>query len=412
MVLGAGCGVSPGVTVIHLNPGQKGEQISGDTVKLRRGGQEAYVGLRGGFYVVRSADDWRNAWPSGNAPPYPAALDPARTMLLLGVSDSDQMATMKIDRAVENSSVMLVYVKETSIGQGCTEKPDRPPFDAVITSRSDKPVKFIVSAEQAESCGDPPAVTVNCRVNNGQTWAPKIAATPGDTVDCEMQAASRGRFALTDQALTLSELPGGSTAKLAYSKAPVRGSFVADVFGVYGVHGEATDDGDRRTHIVAQVEVLPPKTKDVLVQLVWTNFDASDDPETFPRVKLRAIEETPAKQLIQSCASDAPRAGFCTVESKHGYTTMKLNASSKRLPIDVQYTDERIEKGPEVCVQLFFDGQRTANVCDKEHRAAGARWQVGTLEMPTGTFYDPNAIADAGAAEGGASDASADAAKK
>src|SRR6185295_8223693 len=71
-----GCQVSPAVMVVHLGPGQKADEIRGDAVKTRRGGQEAYVGLRSGYYVVRNIDDWRIAWPPGGTePPLPSTLD-------------------------------------------------------------------------------------------------------------------------------------------------------------------------------------------------------------------------------------------------------------------------------------------------------------------------------------------------
>ena len=404
--LAGGCGVSPAVTVVHLGPGEKGEPVTGDAVKIRRAGQEAYAGLRGGFYVVRNADDWRGAWPGGGEPPFPANLDPTRSMLLLAVAENKDTVTLHIDKVVETATMVAVWARDTRMGEGCTAKPDRPPFDAVVSPRIDKPVKFFVSEERAESCGEAPAVTVNCRANDAATWAPKVSAQPGDRIDCEMSGASRGKFALTDSVLTLSDLPAGSTAKLAYVKAPVRGAFLLDVFGTYGVNAEATDDGGRRSSAKATIEALPPKTRDVLVQLVWTNFDVSDDPDTFPRVKLRAIEEGPTPKGNKECSLEAPRPELCEVKTHSAYTHMRLNASDKRLPLDLVYVDERIEKGPLVCVQLYFDGARTAETCDRKHRDPDERWQVGTVEMESGKLADPMAIADAGA-DGGGTDAGA-----
>ena len=400
-MLAGGCGVSPAISVVHLNPGDKGPPVTGDPVKYKRGGQEAYVGLRGGFYVVRSSDDWHNAWPSGGEPPFPSNVDPARTMLLLAVSERQDTVELHIDKVVEAGSMVAVWVRDTRTGAGCTEKPDRAPFDGVVAPRIDKPVKFFVSEERAESCGEPPSVTVNCRVNENPTWQPKVIAQPGDKVDCEMSAASRGKFALTDSVLTLSGLPAGSTAKLAYSKAPLRGVFTADVFGTYGVHGEATDDSGRKSTAIANVEALPPKTRDVVVQLVWTNFDVSDDPDTFPRVKLRAIEEGATAKTNKECSLEAPRPELCEVSKHSAFTYMKLKASEKRLPLDVFYVDERIERGPLVCVQLYFDGARTGETCDRQHRDANDRWSLGTVDMATGKLVDVAAVSDAGAdAEG------------
>ncbi len=402
-----GCGVSPAITVIHLGSGDKSEAITGDPVKFKRGGQEGYVGMRGGFYVVRSHEDWRSAWPGGSeAAPFPTNLDPSRSMLVLAIAENKDTATLRIDKMVETASVIAVWVRDTHTGEGCTARPERAPFDAVVTRRIDKPVKFFVTEQRAESCGEAPAVTVNCRVNDAAAWAPKVTGQPGDTVDCEMSAASRGRFAITDSALTLSELPAGSAAKLAYSKAPVRGTFSLDVFGTYNVQGEATDDSGRKTTSIALALALPQKSRDVFVQLVWTNFDVSDDPDTFPRVKLRAIEPgATAKAASQPCSVDEPNPSLCDVKTRSAFTYMTIKASSKKLPLEVLYTDERIEKGPLVCVQMYFDGARTGETCDRMHRNAGGRWAIGTLDMETGRLLDPEAVAD-----GGAPDAAPDAA--
>lgn len=406
-----GCQPSPAITVVHLGPGEKTDAVQGDVVKTRRGGQEAFVGLRGGYYVVRNVEDWRNAWPSGNEPPLPSTLDPARSMLLLAVAEDKETTALKITKVLETGDRIHVWVKETRAGENCTAKVERTPFDAVVAPRIDKPVKYYVEGERAESCGEPPAVVVSCRVDDAPKWAPAVVAQPGDRVECEMSAEARGKFALVDNVLQLAELPGGSAAKLAYTKGPLRGAFAIDVFGKYTVRGEAADESGRRTSATASVDVLPPKTKDVLVQLVWTNFDASDDPDTFPRVKLRAVEESKDarnKPVSNECSLDKPRPELCEVKTRSAYTHMRLKASDKRIPLDVLYVDERIEKGPLVCVQIYFDGARTGETCDRKHRNADERWQVGTLEMDAGKLVDPLAAgADAGAPDGGEADAGA-----
>ena len=409
-VLSGGCGASPAITVIHLAPGERSQQaIRGDTVKTRRGGQEAYVGLRPGYYVVRSQEDWTNAWPGGNAPPMPSTLDTRTSMLLLAVAEAKDTVQLQVSKVVETGDAVHVWVRETKAGQNCSPKMDRTPFDAVVGPRIDKPLKVYVEEEHAESCGEPPAVGVNCRLNDTPQWLPKLVAQPGDNIDCEMSSETRGKFALVDSVLTLGELPGGSSAKLAYTKGPARGSFAIDVFGSYVVHAEATDEAGRKTQAKAIIDVLPPKTRDVLVQLVWTNFDVSDDPDTFPRVKLRATEETldgRKKPVTNECSLETPRPELCEVKTRSAYTHMRLKASDKKTPLDVLYTDERIEKGPLVCVQLYFDGARTGETCDRKHRDPDERWQVGVVDMTSGKLVEPalagaDAGADGGNADGG-----------
>lgn len=403
--LGAGCAVSPPVTVVHIGIGERTEAVRGDAVKIRRGDLDAYAGLRAGFAVIRSSDEWQNAWPAGNVPSMPATLDTARSMLLVAVAEDKDTVQMQIQKVVETGDRVHVFVRETKAGKNCTTKREHTPLDAVITERIDKPVKFYVEEERAESCGDAPAVVVNCRANAAPAWTPKVSAAPGDKVECEMSAETRGRFAIVESAIALGELPGGSAAKLAYTKGTLRGAFDVDVFGSYVVKAEAKDEAGRITSVNATVDVLPPKTKDVLVQLVWTGFDANDDPSTFPRVKLRATEETrdaKGKPLAHECSVVTARPELCDVKTRGAYTHMTLKAGDKRVPLDVIYADERAEKGPLVCIQVYFDGARTGETCDRKHRAPDERWSIGIVDVATGRILDPApGVADAGAHDSG-----------
>lgn len=393
------CGVTPNVSVVNVTPGDKTADIKGDPVKFRRGSHEAYAGMNAGYFVVRTLDDWNATWPSGKAPSMPATLDTTRQMLFLGVPERKDTARLEIKKVLETGGLLHVFAKETRFGENCPQKAEVTPLDAVIVPRIDKPVRFYVEEDRAESCGKPPAASVQCRVGEGQSWSVKLAAQPGDTIDCEMNAESRGKFALVDNVLTLSELPGGSTAKLSYSKGPSRGTFAIDVFGSYTVKAEAADDSGRRTTATATVEALPPKTKDIIVQLVWSNFDVSDDPDTFPRVTLKVTETAPNGQK-QVCSSDDEVPLTCDVKKKSAYTHMRLRASDKRVPLDLAYVDERVDKGPLVCVHVYFDGARTAETCDRNVRKPGDAWAVGTLDMATGKMGDgPPPPVDAGAPE-------------
>lgn len=404
------CQVSPPVTVVHLRSGDKAEAVHGDVVKTRRGGQEAYVGIQGGYYVVRNVDDWRSAWKSGTEPPLPATLDTSRSMLLMAVAEKNDIVQLQISKVIETGEKIYVWVKETKAGENCKSRLERNAFDAVVAPRIDKPVQFYVEDDRAESCGEAPAVVVNCRVNDAPAWTPKVSAQPGDKVECEMSAEARGKFALVDNVLSIGELPGGSAAKLAFTRGAGRGGFAVDVFGTYTIHAEAADEGGRRTLAVATVDALPPKTRDVLVQLVWTNFDVSDDPDTFPRVRLRAVEEGKDAKSNKECSLDNPRPELCEVKTRSAYTHMKIKASDKKLPLDVLYLDERIEKGPLVCVQLYFDGTRTGEKCDRLHRSADERWSVGTVDMATGKLVEaPVGVGDAGTDGGDGGDAGGDA---
>ena len=391
--------------MVRPHPGDKVEEIKGDPVKLKRGPQEPFAGARGGFYVIRGPEDWERAWPAERTPPMPATLDTSKQMLFLAVSEDRAITRIKVQRALETATFLYVWVRETKLGDGCVNKsPDRA-ADAVVAARADKPVKFFVDQETGESCGEPPVANVECRVNNQQTWAKKIEAQPGDAVECTMTATARGKFELVDRLLSVAELPAGSAAKMAFKKGPERGAMEVDVYGTYTIAAEAADEAGRRGKATATIEVKPPKTKDVLVQLVWAGFDRNDVSDTFPRVNLRVAEEGPRGQR---CSAEIPIPGLCEVKTRGAYTYMRIPEGNRRLPVSVQFIDERIEKGPGPCVHVWYDGVRTGETCDRLHRDPDEIWKVGVLDTSTGKLLaDGSSPAAPAGADAGASDVDA-----
>jgi hypothetical protein len=61
------------------------------------------------------------------------------------------------------------------------------------------------------------------------------------------------------------------------------------------------------------------------------------------------------------------------------------------MPVSVTYADEHADKGPLVCVQVYFDGARTMETCDRKHRSANEKWDVGVLDVGNGKIFDRNA---------------------
>jgi hypothetical protein len=378
----SGCQTTPAVTVVRSSTSDKAADVRGDPLKLKRGPQEPFAGSRGGYFAIRSLEDWQRAWPADKSPPMP--IDPSEQMLLFAVADTAKTSAIRIQRAVETAEAIYVYVRETRVGPSCPSMGAERAYDAVATTRIDKPLKFLVTDEPGESCGDPPATAVQCRAKNQQSWATSLQAQPGDTIECAMTATERGRFEIIDKVLSI-DLPPGSSSKLAFTNGPLRGEFGVDVYGGYAVNAEAVDASGRHTRSTAKIDVRPPKTKDVLVQLVWTGFDAAQSSETFPRVNLRVAEEGPKGQR---CSAEIPIPGLCEVKTRGAYTYMRIPEGKRSLPVSVQYLGERAEKGPGPCVHVWFDGARTAETCDRKHRAADEIWQVGTLDTTTGKLAD------------------------
>lgn len=393
------CTTTPAITVVRLSSGDKAEAVRGDALKLKRGPQEPYSGAQAGFFVVRSVDDWKRAWPGDQGPPLPATLDTSSQMLVLAVGESKNVTRVKVQKAAETAEMIHVWVRETKLGEGCVNKSNDRAFDAVVTARIDKPIKFYVDEDREDSCGQPPTANVECRRKSEQTWAKSITAEPGDAVECELTAASRGRFEVIDRILSMGELPAGSSAKLAFAKGPLRGELGIDVYGTYTVNAEAVDEAGRHGKASATIEVKPPKTKDVLVQLVWAGFDIKDESDTFPRVNLRVAEEGPKGQR---CSAEIPVPGLCEVKTRGAYTYMRIPEGNRRLPVSVQFLDERVEKGPGPCVHVWLDGARTAETCDRKHREVDEIWRVGVLDTTTGKLMADDGPPSTGPADAGA----------
>jgi hypothetical protein len=391
VVLGAllgGCVPSPAITVVHVGKNPVKDEVVGDAVKMRRPPADSYSGVRGGAYVVRTNDDWQKMWKgAAEQPAFPSTLDPATEMLVLVASEDAIVSQVKISRAVETAETVTVFVRQTMLGEGCIRKPEeRSGIDAIVTPRVDKPLKFYVEDEDGPSCGEPPKAEIGCRLAAAQTWSSKLNVKTGDVVECELSTVANGKYALVDQILTLADSPPGSNAKLAFSKGPTRATLALDSFGTYAVRAEATDEAGRKGRATALIEVLPKKTRDVLVQLTWSDVDTGDLTAPLPRVLLRVAQEGPRGQR---CSSEVPVPGLCDAKTRGPYTYMKIPASRRKLPLSLLYLDERAQSGPSPCVNVWFNGERTTSTCDRDHRHAEDRWEIGTLETWTGKVTAP-----------------------
>ncbi len=387
VVVGA-CTPSPPVTVVHLGKNPAKKEASGDAVKFRRPALEAFTGVRSGAYVVRSNEDWQKMWKGASDPPtFPPTFDPMTEMLVL-VSTEDQIVSrLKIGRAVETAELMTLFVRQTMLGEGCVRRmEERNGVDAVIVPRADKPLKFYIEDEDSASCGEPPKAEIGCRIGSAQGWSSKLTAKTGDVVECEQSTVAKGKYEVVDQVLSLADAPPASDAKLMFGKGGKNAKLTLDAFGTYAIRAEATDEGGRRGRATATIDVLPKKTRDVLVQLTWADVDTNDLTTPLPRVLLRVTQEGPRGQR---CSSEVPVPGLCDAKSRGPYTYMKIPASQRRLPLSLLYLDERAEAGASPCVNIWFNGEKTVSMCDREHRHPEDRWEIGTVETATGKILPP-----------------------
>jgi len=388
--LGA-CVPAPPITVVHVSKSQPlpPEEQAGEGLKTRRAANDAYSNIHGGAYVIRSRGDWEKMWSGkDDIPSIPEGIDLQREMMFVVATDDAIVSKLEIGRVIENGGNVSVFVKQTMLGEGCVRNKgdDRSGLDAIVTARIDKPIKFVVEDEDAATCGPPPKAEVSCRVGAAQTWAPKITAKAGEVVECELASVATGKYTLVDQVLSLGDVPPASKSKLTFSKGSVRAKLSPDVFGTYAIRAEATDEAGRKGFGTAMVEVLPKKTRDVQLQLAWSDTETLDPATPLPRVLLRVSGEGPKGQR---CSSEVPVPGLCDAKTRGSYTYMKIPASRRKLPLSLLYLDERATTGASPCVHVWFNGERTASVCEHVHRHAEDKWDLGAIDTATGKIIPP-----------------------
>jgi hypothetical protein len=380
--------------VVHVGKKPLGDDTNGYAISIRRPEPEDYSGLRGGAYVVRTHEDWQKLWRDADeAPPFPQTVDPSTEMLIVVASEDERVAQLKIARATETLGAISVVVRQTLLGEGCVRTwDDHAGVDFVVVPRSDKPVKFFVEDAEGPSCGQPPKSTVGCRVASAQSWSPKLTAMSGEVVECELSTVMQGKYGVIDQALSLEDSPPGSNAKLSFSSGSTRATITPDEFGTYIVRAEATDEAGRKGQATAIIDVTPKKTRDVLIQLTWPDVDPTDLPAPLPRV---VLDVTQGGARGRRCSSEVPIPGLCNAKTRGAYTYMRIFASRRRLPLSLLYLDERPQSGPVPCVNVWFNGARTVSTCDRDHRHADDRWEIGTIETWTGKVLPPKSKAEA-----------------
>lgn len=381
LALSACGGPTPAITVVRVGKTVATLEGSADRVSIRRPPAEALNGVREGAYIVRVEDDWSKIWKEG-APrqDFPKTVTPGREMLIVVASEDPKISRVKVRRAVETGGLMTVFVRQTMLGEGCIRKPEeRVGADAVVVLRTEKPVKFFIEDEDDKSCGGLPTATVSCHVPSAPGKAATLSAKAGEMAECELSATVSGKYALIDQQLALVDTPPGSNAKLAFPKGPTHATFMLDAFGTYVVRADATDDLGRKGNSTARIDVTPKKSRDVNMQVTWSDVSQADGSE--PRVLLRVAQEG---RKGQRCSAEVPVPGLCDAKSRGPYTSMKIPASKRMLAVSLLYLDERPKGSISPCVNVWFDGEQTGSVCDQEARRAEDRWELGMLDTTTG----------------------------
>lgn len=394
---------------LFVHPGRLGQPAEvdiGENVDIARIAKPVHAGLAAGWYAIRSEEDWALLFADFPSRPLPPNVDFNRTMVLAGYAGSVDVTSLQVTKVIRSEDAIHVYAMQTGAGEGCPKlKGASPPFDMVSLARSDKPLHIHADTERGVACdGGGPKGGVVCRSSSSPKWAVRGSVQLGDQVECQAQNEAWSSN-IVDQSVMMSEIPKGSAAKLTFDGTGMRVRFPIDSLGRYVIRLELTEDQGRKGGGTAVVDAVPA-TRDTYVELFWSKFDGSDDPSTFPRVELHALE-MPAngRAAWVDCFGDAKeRPAWCELETHGANTLMRLHADPPgRFAIGARYIDDRFQGAPVLCVRTFRNAALMRETCDPTVRRAGSYWQAGVLSEATGTFDAP--VVDSGAPSTGSTGA-------
>ncbi len=430
----AGCAEVTGAPRIFVSNVPSGVHVAredGDAMKLDRWELEPRVGLTRGYWVVGSEHEWRELWPSIDAdriPLLPTDIDFANELLLVAAPADHAVTEVRIHAAINTAEAGVhVYLTQSLPGKGCPAPPsdERVPVSAARVPRFSKEVHFHVEAKEDSPCEAPPEAKIGCRLEGpGDDFSDKLVVEPGKMVACRSEGKP-GMRPTVDRTWSFRSLPQGTISKMTIAPSGSVVTFPTDVYGTYAVGLEVTDDLGRTSKGTADVQVAPPKDE-LVVQMVWTKFEPTDDPSTFPRVELHvAGDKTPIPVSKETTFASRNQPwilvhGDCTVGGEklpawcHSRAVAQTSIASvvtdlfPQYRIGVKYLDDRYAGQPVLCVRAFR-GALASEWCDKAVRSEGNWWDVARVDAQTGKIpvppappTPPPAPAAAPAASGGA----------
>lgn len=389
MLLAVACVKSNDITVRTSEIDNRSPTDTGDDYDFEHVTADAYVRQKPGFYAVHGQSDWYDAFSrdeAGNVPPLPS-VDFKTKMLFVATSKTPGAKAIEVQKITRTFDGLHVYVVETLPQPSCPPEPRKaPPMDIVSLDNVPFDMHVVYDRVHAETCGPPPDAVIACRVaGSGSPGDAKIAASPGEVIDCD-SSQSRARVgAINDRSWQLGALPPGSASKLTIGKNAMGVTFPVDAWGVYQVD-LSIHDAVREGSTLALVEVLPPAAG---VELYFAHAERLD-PASLPRAELHVIEMPWGLGTNGDCSLKAMRS-FCEMHTAVGMQQGTLSPEGhKRYRVMVRYLDARLPGAPQVCVRAFTKGVIPNSVCDAEdaQRGKNSVWDVGAIDLDHASFYD------------------------
>ena len=360
----------------------------GDEVEIIHVPVTGYTTQKPGFSTVHDFNDWLFLWkdprPDAKPPPPPREIDFSKEMLFVAVAETEGARSIEVKKAIGTNSGLQIYLVETLSGPGCPVPPGTPPAMDIVMMKS---VPFDVHVHhdrvRAEECGPPPDAVAMCRVAGaGQQGTAKITALAGQTIDCDARKSMPKTGAIVDRSWQLSAVPPGSTTKLTVGTNGLGVTFALDAWGTYTLDLEVRDQARVGT-TTATIDAPAPETG-VPIELHWQSFDRNDDASMFPRVELHVADDKGG-----DCGPATART-WCEPKATGTVQQLVLKPEvGKTYRTYVTYQDFRLKGSPIACVRTFPKGRPSVATCDDVVRSAGTTWDVGLVDEPTTTIYDP-----------------------
>jgi hypothetical protein len=378
----------------------------GDAVNMTRWDMTPRSGLNRGYWIVKSEREWRELWSidADRIPLLPSGIDFGTEMLIVAAPADPEATDAHLHHVIDTpENGVHIYVSQILPGIGCpAARQDRVPVDLARVRSLDKEIHFHVDTKNEDPCAPPSEAKIACRADGTADYQEKLSVDPGKKVSCHSHGKTGSR-AMLDRTWSFRATPKGSVAKMTIADGEASISFATDAFGTYSVGLDVTDDLGRTSMATTEVTAAPPKDA-LVVQMLWTQFQPSDDPTTFPRVELHLVGEkappplAPGKIAPPLAARSQPWIlvhGDCTVDNTHPppwcharelapTTIEEVSIDANPLyRIGVHYLDDRYAGQPVLCVRTFR-GALAGEWCDEKVRAEGNWWDVIRVDSTTG----------------------------
>ncbi|HWL86815.1 MAG TPA: hypothetical protein VNO21_13485, partial [Polyangiaceae bacterium] len=352
------------------------------------------------YALLRSEEDWDLFFADHAKPVRARSIDFSKVLVLASYVEDASATRLETTQVIDTGSALHVYMREVFPGDACPAHTGPPAYELVTLPNAKKAVHVHVDSVRDAACGKAVGAKAECHVATDPKWqSGDLTTKVGDIVECRATVQAGAKL-VVDRTWMLTEAPKGSTTKLQYQDDGALVRLPIDIFGRYRVRVEATDEDNKRG--IAQTVIDAAVSEGTYVETAWSNFGASSDPSTFPKIELHAVDTPGARPAGHDCSvvtGGVERPPWCDVQTHNASTLLRLRKEPPgRYSVFVRYTSERSESAPVLCVRTIAAGAVVTEGCDASARKAGSVWQLGTVDEASGGFDGHAILTDRGVA--------------